>query len=330
MKLSSKFACLLVLLSVFGLPCHGHEWFGIPQEWDEVEVERAAVVGVHLADSVCDITGVEVVDPDAGFRAKRVGPGSYVVREKKQRYYFEEKGDSLLWIGYENRLMRSLGSGAPVAFPESGFAAGGEFSHTGKYALTTEIRESGFLRSERRRIALVFDGDTIPDAEAIVTDRISMIGDSASAAPIVERSIRIYGGGCPHALVELRGFSQSADSAAAWDQRFVLSRVLDYGLPAEEQRLGEPAKPGVSDSGLRASADGAYVTVGFDAPRAGIEAEVTICSFAGIVYHCETITAAAPGYQSVRIPAAGIPSGRCLAAVRIDGAAAHKTIVDIK
>lgn len=330
MKLSHKFSCLLTLLTFFGLPCLGHGWFGIPEDWDEVEVERAAVAGVCLSDSVCDITGARVVDPDAGYRAKRVAPGRYVVREKKQRYFFEERGDSLLWTGYENRLIRSLGSGAPVALPGSGPVAGGEFSHSGKYALTTEINENGFLRSERWRVTLVCDGDTIRDAEAIATERASMIGDSVSATPIVERSLRIYGGGCPHALVELRGLSQCADSAAVWDQAFVLSRVLDNGLETEEQRLEAPAKPAASDSRLSASADGACVTLGFDSPQAGLMAEVTLCSLSGIVYHSETVAAAVAGPQSVRIPASGIPPGRCLAAVRVGDEPAAKTIVDIK
>lgn len=39
MKSPLKFACLLTLLAFWGLPCLGHGWFGIPDDWDEVEVE---------------------------------------------------------------------------------------------------------------------------------------------------------------------------------------------------------------------------------------------------------------------------------------------------
>lgn len=315
--------CMLVAFWALGAQqAEAREWLGLPQECREAVVERALVDGLCISDSVWDLSDAAIIEPYAGYRVERYAPGRYIMREGRQRYYFAEAGDTLLWTGYENRLMLSTGAGAPVLMPWGAEHAGGAYALEGMYSQQVPVSEQGMLWSESRPATLIMNGDTISDAVSIRTVRTIAAGDSAQMR---QESVRLYVRGCSAPVAEARRMAASDSAAAGWDTQLMLLSVLDGGaLPVQAPRQAA-ARP-QSKIGLTASqAPSGSVTATFDIALDGTDAELLLCSPSGIVYWSRTLSGLPAGRHSATVATGGYPGPLLL--MVIAGSESEKVLV---
>lgn len=303
------------------LQAEARDWFGLPQDCREALVERARVDGLCVGDSLWDLSEAEIVDPYAGYRVERYAPGRFILREGRRRYYFEAAGDTLLWTGYEDRLILSKGDGTPVLMPWGAerTAAGG-CSMSGLYSQKVAVSEEGRIWSEATPATVVMNGDTISDAVCIRTAR-TIETDSAEA--MRQESARLYVRGCAAPLAEVRR-TVAGDSATAWDTQLMLLSALEGATPKQALRMAA-ARPG-SKIGLTATqASGGNFRATFTKGDEGGDAELLLCSPSGIVYWSQALSGLGAGEHTVDVPADGYPGPLLL--MVICGSESEKTLV---
>ncbi len=292
--------------------------FGIPSGWDEIIVERALVDGVVISDSACDLSSLTVVDENAGYRVRQVGASSYVLREKRRRFYFDSKGDSLLWTGFEDRLSLSRGCGAYVLMNGDTGSSESDYTHVGSYSRQIDVRECGTLRGSSGKISLVMGGYVVRDAACVRTVRDAAVNDSL---PLLEESLRIYTRtGAP--AVEARRVNPS-EGQSGWDEVYVLYDILINGIGREspEQKEGIMDRqsgyiPDMKHQNSKIAATPEEVTVTFDVTVPGTDVEIIVCSLSGVVYRSISLTDQEIGCHSNVLSLSGLPQGKCLVIVQ--------------
>lgn len=304
----------LTFLALVPQGAEGRDWLGSV-------VERALVEGLCISDSVWDLSDAEIIEPFAGYRVERYAPGRYIMREGRQRYYFEEAGDTLLWTGYENRLILSTGAGAPVLMPWGAERAGGAYAMEGMYSQRVPVSEQGILWSEARPATLIIDGDTISDAVSISTVRTIAAGDSVQ---LRQESARLYVRGCSAPVAEARRTAAVDSSAGGWETQLVLLSALDGALPMQAPR--KAAARTQSKIGLSASqATPGSVIATFTMGDEGGDAELLLCSPSGIVYWSKTLSGLPAGRHAERVATDGYPGPLLL--MVIAGSESEKVMV---
>lgn len=57
------------------------DWFGLHPNEEEIIVDRSAIDGVALIDSVWDISELEIIDTGIEYKVKRTGENKFTLRE---------------------------------------------------------------------------------------------------------------------------------------------------------------------------------------------------------------------------------------------------------
>lgn len=292
-------------------------------------IERSKVSGVLLNDTVCDISGVAVLEEDADMRLSMLSDGkSMVLREKKQRYYLEISGDSLLWTGYENRLLQMTGDGVAVYVPGiSDYSGSGAYGFSGMHSLVYPVSETGTVSSSSSQIKVVSGGDVIHEGILVRTVRSFAMCDSLVETPLIQESARIYIPDSPYAAIELRAFREpeykpESLSNLQWEEEYISPSLLSQ---VKEKSNEEEA----DKDPFTFEVIGQEVKVDIVSPRADCDIEVSLCTLSGIPYLTERCTCGEGETVSLSLNLSPDQQGGSLLVVRIDDEV-YKRLINFK
>ena len=162
-----------VVLMVYAEFLAGNEYVltrecNMPRAGDEFVLRRVEFVetGDSCRGCIWDFSTAVTVNPDYRIRYSVSGDSVIAVNENRTSYSYRMQGDSLMWIGYENRLtlMRDSVSAVALRFP---FGFGDElerdFYFKGIYSQTKEIAARGRSTVTADAVGTVYlpDGDTL-------------------------------------------------------------------------------------------------------------------------------------------------------------------------
>lgn len=303
-------------------------WFGIPDDRDEITVERSLVSGVRHNDTIWDLSDIEVIDDNIGYRCRRTSDSTYIYREGLQRLFFKTINDSLSLTGSENRLGRSLGKGIVQTAWNSGTFESGYY-YRGKHEQMWEYVDSGKYIVSHFKASIIYGADTLRNLRGIRMMKIGalkFLSDTTlvTATDTLE-SFRLYSPRGSHPIVEGRRlYSTEKDFSY-----FVLNSVIVSGVDADNA-VSVPKDDDNPEHGIHVTVSPEYITVGFDidSQSAHDDVEIILCSFSGICYWSKYFESPGPGHLSVRIPRTGIPSGSALLIINT-GQESVKRIVEI-
>lgn len=303
-------------------------WFGIPDDRDEITVERSLVSGVRHNDTIWDLSDIEVIDDNIGYRCRRTSDSTYIYREGLQRLFFKTINDSLSLTVSENRLGRSFGKGI-VQTAGNNSAYESVYYYRGKHEQMWEYVDSGKYIVSHFKASIIYDADTLRNLRGIRMMKIGalkFLSDTTlvTATDTLE-SFRLYSPRGSHPIVEGRRlYSTEKDFSY-----FVLNSVIVSGVDADNA-VSVPKDDDNPEHGIHVTVSPEYINVGFDidSQSAHDDVEIILCSFSGICYWSKYFESPGPGHLSVGIPRTGIPSGSALLIINT-GQESVKRIVEI-
>lgn len=316
------------------LPCNGDEYV------------KTRVEYVEHADSgsncLWDFSGARILDGNSKVKIRSLADSQYSVIEHRTAYKYKILGDTLRWLGFENRLT-SIGSPAGVVsipFPVTyGDTAHDRYLFTGRYCGTQELIEEGEVSfSVPAQGTLIIQCDTIGDVLMLRTVRHSrsFLGDKAtpeilhSAADTIPLQIETkdlwYSPRYRYPLAE----------AVKYEYRLGEITVQGYStaylcLPSEQSYIGaehnlqsddcdtrtpnggESRGGGISEAS--AESDSRQVTIHYRIDTMTADVEITLCDTHGRVYRHASHAGIPAGVHSETIDTSGIPPGDYLAVI---------------
>lgn len=161
-----------------GLDCQG--------KYTMLEVADCNFYQGEGTDKIWDLTNLNLTGAKTEYELKSPGNDTLALKDTDTSYFYTFKGDTLLYLGFENRLLKVANNvGIPIAYKPLQYSnsLSGDFNLEGEYCKTSSYIEAGEIFTSVDAVgSVVTPFDTIKNAVQLTQIRktVSQIADSVS------------------------------------------------------------------------------------------------------------------------------------------------------
>lgn len=302
------------------------DWFGLHPNEEEIIVDRSAIDGVALIDSVWDISELEIIDTGIEYKVKRTGENKFTLREGGHRHYFTIDGETLLWNGTETRMWKTIGEGIVVGKNRESNSWWSFGTFDGVYCQNTPFRVVLEIEVKKMNGALVYGSQKLTGLKMILFEKKTINPEIMTSAALIEEYAYLFSDSIALPLMEAQRMYWDGYSPIGWDMFYAQSSFLEaLDLENVEFQDNNPNKTRLINS-ISSSSEKAFLEIFVDQNDEVVE--LILCSISGIVYWTYNEQGVNMGFHRYEIPLNGVPVGNALVIVKV-GDQTHKTLIYI-